>query len=228
LSSSGVISGTPTAATSGASFTVQVKDSGSPQQSVSQTLTIRVAAPLVITTASLAPAGFGAAYNQTLAASGGTGARTWSLAPGSGPLPPGMTLSSAGVISGTATAAGTFAFVVQVSDSGSPTQVASKPLTLTVGPAFTVIFTVQPSDSSPNSQITPAIKVVVQDAKGKLVSGVTVTLTIEVNPGGAVLSGTTVQVTNNSGVAIFASNSLRATANLAGAAPAISNPFNIR
>jgi hypothetical protein len=96
---------------------------------------------------------------------------------------------------------------------------------------------VQPSDTSPNSQITPAIKVVVQDAKGKLISGVTVTLTIETNPGGAVLSGTTVQTTNNSGVAIFASNSLnkagtgyrlRATANLAGAVPAISNPFNIR
>ncbi|MCI0351168.1 MAG: putative Ig domain-containing protein [Acidobacteriales bacterium] len=237
LSSAGVISGTPTANTSGTSFTVQVKDSGSPQQTASQTLAIRIAAPLTITTASLAPAGFGAAYSQTLAASGGTGARTWTLASGSGPLPTGLSISSAGVISGTPTVAGTFSFVVQVTDSSSPAQVATKPFTLTVGPAFTVVFTVQPSDTSPGAQITPAIKVVVRDATGKLISGVTVTLTIEVNPGGAVLSGTTVQTTNNSGVAVFASNSLnkagtgyrlRATANLAGAVPAISNPFNIR
>jgi hypothetical protein len=152
-------------------------------------------------------------------------------------LPTGLNISSAGVISGTPTAAGTFSFVVQVTDSSSPAQVATKPFTLTVGPAFTVVFTVQPSDTSPNAQITPAIKVVVQDAKGKLISGVTVRLTIEVNPGGAVLSGTTVQTTNNNGVAVFASNSLnkigtgyrlRATANVAGAVPAISNPFNIR
>ena len=237
LSSGGVISGTPTAATSGANFTVQVKDSGSPQQTATQTLTIRIAAPLVITTAALPSAGFGAAYSQALAASGGIGTRTWSLAPGSGPLPTGLNLSSAGVISGTPTAPGTFSFVVQVTDSGSPAQLASKPFTLTVGAAFTVVFTVQPSDTSPGAQITPAIKVVVQNAQGKTVSGVTVTLTIEVNPSGAVLSGTTVQTTNNSGVAIFASNSLdktgtgyrlRATANLAGAVPAISNPFNIR
>jgi hypothetical protein len=42
---------------------------------------------------------------------------TWSLAPGSSGLPPGLGISSSGVISGTPTAGGFYDFVVQVADS---------------------------------------------------------------------------------------------------------------
>jgi hypothetical protein len=237
LSSAGVISGTPTAATAGTSFTVQVQDTGTPQQTKTQLLTIRIAAPLVITTAALPGAKYGTAYSQTLAASGGIFPLKWSLAAGSGPLPAGLTLSAAGVLSGTPLAVGTFAFTVQVADASAPQQQATKSFSITVASLYTVSFYVQPSDSSPNKQITPAIKVLVVDAQGKGVSGVTVTLSIAVNPGGSVLNGSTVATTGNNGIAIFASNSLnktgigyvlKATTNLAGAGTALSNPFNIR
>lgn len=69
---------------------------------------------LTVTTTSLPAATVGTAYSATLTASGGTGNYTWSLA--SGTLPAGLSLSSAGVISGTPTASGTSNFTVQVVD----------------------------------------------------------------------------------------------------------------
>ena len=81
------------------------------------------------------------------------------------------------------------------------------------------------------------MKVLVVDAQGKGVYGVTVSLSVAVNPGGAALTGTTVATTGNNGIAIFASNNLnkvgigyvlKATTNLAGAGTALSNPFSVR
>ena len=62
----------------------------------------------------------GSAINPklTLSASGGDGAPyTWSLANGS-TLPPGLTLSSGGVVSGTPTQVGTYQVTVQAVDKG--------------------------------------------------------------------------------------------------------------
>ena len=77
------------------------------------------AVPIVtVTTPSPLPgAVVGGAYSTALAATGGTGPYTWALATGS--LPAGLSLSSAGVVSGTPTARGTFAFSVSVTDSAS-------------------------------------------------------------------------------------------------------------
>ena len=61
-------------------------------------------------------------YSATLAAIGGNLPYKWSLAAGSGPLPPGLRLSSKGVISGKATTAGTYPFVVQVKDKKTTTK----------------------------------------------------------------------------------------------------------
>ncbi|HEY7162212.1 MAG TPA: Ig domain-containing protein, partial [Acidobacteriota bacterium] len=74
--------------------------------------------PPDITTTSLPNGVEGAAYNQTLQATGGTPPYTWSISGGS--LPPGLTLDSAtGTISGTADAgsAGTYNFTARVDDS---------------------------------------------------------------------------------------------------------------
>jgi hypothetical protein len=128
LSSTGVISGTPTA-TGTFSFGVQVDDSEPSGQVAQGELTITVSA-IGITTQSLPAAAINVPYSQTLAAVGGTQPYTWTLSSGS--LPAGLTLSSAGVISGTPTAAGSSTFTVQVADSEHPPATASAQLSITV------------------------------------------------------------------------------------------------
>ncbi|MDX6206373.1 MAG: hypothetical protein QOF39_2430, partial [Frankiales bacterium] len=104
---------------------------------VSKGFTVTVAAPIVappviaapvISTTSL-PAGITHhPYSATLAASGGSGALSWTAATGT--LPAGLSLSTAGVISGTPAAAGVGHVTVTVTDAGART--ASVTLTLTV------------------------------------------------------------------------------------------------
>ena len=63
------------------------------------------ATPITITTSTLTEGTVNSGYNATLAATGGSGTYTWSVASGSS-LPAGLSLSAAGVISGTPTTAG--------------------------------------------------------------------------------------------------------------------------
>jgi hypothetical protein len=58
----------------------------------------------------------GSAYSAQFSTTGGQPPYTWTLAPGSDPLPPGLGLSSGGALTGTATQAGTFAFAVRLTD----------------------------------------------------------------------------------------------------------------
>ena len=67
-----------------------------------------------ITPTTLTAFGTGSPNTRTLTASGGTAPYTFSLASGS--LPAGVTLTSAGVLSGTATVAGSYPFSLQVYD----------------------------------------------------------------------------------------------------------------
>jgi hypothetical protein len=92
---------------------------------------------LTVTTSSLAGATAGqSGYSQTLTASGGTGAITWSLA--SGTLPAGLSLNtSTGVISGSVNAgATTTTFTVAATDSKAGS--GTKSLTITISPAPSV------------------------------------------------------------------------------------------
>jgi hypothetical protein len=70
---------------------------------------------LQITTASLQKGTVGSPYTASLAASGG-GDLTWTVSAGS--LPAGVTLGSDGVLSGTPTGAGSYAFTVRVDGGG--------------------------------------------------------------------------------------------------------------
>jgi large repetitive protein len=113
LSSSGVISGTPTTAGSYA-FTVLATDGFS--FTGSQAYTMAVNAPAIVFIQTTLPGGqVAAAYNQTLSAGGGSGSFTYSVTAGT--LPPGIALSSAGVLSGTPTAAGSYGFTVTATDT---------------------------------------------------------------------------------------------------------------
>ncbi|MEO9181089.1 MAG: MBG domain-containing protein, partial [Acidimicrobiales bacterium] len=64
-------------------------------------------ATLGVTTTTLPDGGYATTYSGALAGTGGSVAYSWALAPGSTALPRGLTLSSAGAITGTPTAAGT-------------------------------------------------------------------------------------------------------------------------
>jgi len=134
LSSAGVISGTPTTAGT-ANFTVKVTDASSPAQSATKALSLTVGgsvvSPLKITTKSPLPAArVGVAYSKSLVAKGGTPPYSWSVL--SGTLPAGLSLSSAGVISGSPTNAGTSNFTVKVTDTSNPAQTAKRALSLVV------------------------------------------------------------------------------------------------
>ena len=102
----------PTAAGTFA-FTATVTDAA--KSTASASVSITIAASLTITTTSLPDAAAGVAYNQQLVATGNTGTVTWSLASGS--LPQGISLNSAGVLSGSPTQGGTFSFGVMARDS---------------------------------------------------------------------------------------------------------------
>jgi hypothetical protein len=84
-----------------------------------------------VSTASLLNGTAAASYSTTLAAAGGTGPYTWSVT--SGTLPAGLTMSAAGVISGTPSTAGSSTFTVTATDS-TPAS-GSKAFTLTVDAA---------------------------------------------------------------------------------------------
>jgi mono/diheme cytochrome c family protein len=86
------------------------------------------------TSSPLAAGTVGTAYSQTLAANNGTTPYTWTLASGS-TLPAGLGLSTAGVISGTPTAAATSTFTVTATDSSSPVKTATKQFSITVAAA---------------------------------------------------------------------------------------------
>ncbi len=135
LSSAGVLSGTPTSAGS-FPVTIQAADTSVPQQTTTAPFTVVVAAPLLVSTTSLANGVAGTAYSATLAATGGVGATTWTLTGGA--LPAGLSLSPGGALTGTPTASGSFSMTFQVTDSGAPSQSATMTLTLTIAPALAI------------------------------------------------------------------------------------------
>jgi prepilin-type N-terminal cleavage/methylation domain-containing protein len=125
----GVISGTPTAA-GAPTATITVNDAfGDPARTKQYTVTIN-AAPSVTSTSPLPSAGLNVAYSTTLTKSGGTGPYIWSATG----LPAGLSIDAAtGVISGTPTAAGTPAASVTLTDAAGAT--ANKALSITVNAA---------------------------------------------------------------------------------------------
>ena len=127
----GVISGTPSGPAAAANFTITVTDSGTPQQTDSQALTLDIVDPLAFTTVALPGTSVGAVYNQSIAATGGTAPYTFGV--GNGSLPAGIVLAANGTLTGPATAeATTQTFTVVVTDSSSPALTTSLNLAIAV------------------------------------------------------------------------------------------------
>jgi hypothetical protein len=132
LSSGGVLSGTPTAS---GTFPITITAANGIAPNATQSFTLTVAptgaAPL-ITSADATTFVEGAAGTFSVIASGSP-APTFTE---SGGLPGGVTLSTAGVLSGTATASGTFPITITASNGISPN--ATQTFTLTVNAAATI------------------------------------------------------------------------------------------
>jgi hypothetical protein len=155
----GVITGTPTAAVTAASFTIVVTDSASATANKTFNLTI-APPPLSITTSSLPNWTVNRPYNQTIAATGGTGPYTWGLATGSNPLPANLSITpSTGVLSGTPTVTGTFSFTVQVTDSASTSATRNFSISIASAPAIT-------TTSLPNGSVGVAYSATVAVSNG--------------------------------------------------------------
>jgi hypothetical protein len=196
-SSTGAISGTPTAAVTNTALTFKVTDSSNPVQTKTANLTLTIVAPgLQITTSSLPNGQVGTAYSTTLSATGGTPPYTWSIT--SGTLPAGLTLnSSTGAITGTPTATiANTALTIKVSDSGNPVQTKTANLTLTIFAADLQITTT----SLPAGQVGSAYTTTLSATGGT--TPYTWSLTSGTFPAGLTLNSSTGAITGTPTVAV--------------------------
>ena len=147
LSSAGSLAGTPSAVAT-AVLTVQVT-SGTATATQVLILTVAAApvpagtATIAITTSTLPGATLGVLYRQALQATGGSGSNAWSVLAGA--LPAGLSLSSAGVVSGTPTAVGTSGVTVLVTSGvATATQNLSVVVSATASTSVSVTTTSVP------------------------------------------------------------------------------------
>ncbi|MGH9760137.1 MAG: putative Ig domain-containing protein, partial [Blastocatellia bacterium] len=173
LSTSGVLSGTPTK-TGTFNFSVIATDSNG--CTGSNTATITINCPTIVVTAPTISAGTaGVVYTPvTFTEAAGVGTITFTEA---GALPTGMTLSTGGVFSGTPTQTGTFPFTVTATDSNGCTGTTSASITIncptiTVNPTTISSGTAGVAYSGAFSQ-TAGVGTVTFSESGTLPTGVT-------------------------------------------------------
>jgi hypothetical protein len=132
-------------------FTIQAVSAGPPSSTATQAFTLTVVVLMAGQTPNTLPAGTaGVAYSQSLNSVGGTPPITYQFS--SGTLPPGLNITTpgaAGLLSGTPTSAGSFAFVFQATDSSTPAQQYVENVTLNIAP--------QPPTNLSASQVPGAV-----------------------------------------------------------------------
>ncbi|MFZ2755066.1 MAG: Calx-beta domain-containing protein, partial [Lysobacteraceae bacterium] len=146
LTSAGVISGTPTQR-GGYSFSVRSTDSIA--QFVDKGYTGTVQNPTLTLVPASATAIQGVAFSQALSTTGGVAPHTYLLETGT--FPAGITISSAGIVSGTtADAPGNYPVTLRVTDAstGPGSYFELEPFTLTISPPPSVSIAVAPASVS--------------------------------------------------------------------------------
>lgn len=148
LGTSGALLGTPID-TGTFPITVAVNDTGDPMQTVQRSFSLTVAAlnALQVATPALPQAKLSAPYSSILTASGGVAPYKWTAI--SGNLPSSLIVSPSGTISGEITQPGSYRVVLEVRDSGNPTQTVLKSFNLAVAgaPASAPVMSAVPESS---------------------------------------------------------------------------------
>ncbi len=172
---SGQLQGIPTGS---GTYTFTLKASDATPNTYTVPFTVTFAAPdLVLTPSSLSSANVGTVFSQQFSASGGTAPYTFTVK--SGALPPGLALTTSGLLSGIPTAEGNFAFTVQATDTTSgngPYNVAAD---------FSIVVDYAPVFASPpsfGSALAPGVITSV------LVKNLTAQFSATVNPADATLA----------------------------------------
>jgi hypothetical protein len=146
LSSSGTLSGTPTAA---GAYSVAVTATDSSGLTASASFAVSITVKLVVAPSTIANAVVGIAISAvTLAATGGAPPYQWQSAT----LPPGLSLALNGTLSGTPTAAGTFPFTVYVVDSSGALSSGTEQVTVALPTAPSATITGLPPTTAPANQ----------------------------------------------------------------------------
>ncbi|MGB5105217.1 MAG: M4 family metallopeptidase [Candidatus Zixiibacteriota bacterium] len=139
LSISGLVSGTPTVA-GPINFTAQVVDESFAFDN--QNISFNINAALDIMTSTLPEWTIDRPYSQPLMVSGGTGSISWSDKDND-LVGTGLTMTPAGVVTGTATVSGPLGFTARVIDQIGAS--AEKPLQVQINPAVSIVTTTLPT-----------------------------------------------------------------------------------
>ncbi len=194
----GMLSGAIPARTAGR-FTFTITATNGVAADASQPFTLDVTAPPLTASAPGTIAGnVGIPLSATLSASGGIAPYTWSVASGT---PPGLSLSPAGLITGTPTRTGTSSFMVTVSDSALPAaQSVTARVTITIAARRLTITTSSPAAGQVSRAYWQMLSAVMgvaplqwTVASGKLPGG------LSLNPSSGTISG----VPTSAGVSTF-------------------------
>ncbi len=158
--------------------------------------------PPVITSTTPRPSAIaGTLYRDTLRAQGGSPPLAWSVIGGA--LPPGLTLASTGISSGTPTTSGTYNFTVKVMDLPENADTAAFSLTVNPGAPTQLEFVQQPTDAVAGVFIAPPPTVRLRDNVGNTVPTAGVAVTISLTTGNGSLTGSLTEITGASGIATF-------------------------
>ncbi|HMG82396.1 MAG TPA: putative Ig domain-containing protein, partial [Ferruginibacter sp.] len=197
--STGVISGTPTAS---GTFAITVKATnagGTGTQSLTITINAAIPGVPVITSAPTASGTISTAFSYTVAAT-----NTPTSYSETGTLPAGVTINTVtGVISGTPTVSGTFAFTIKATNAGGT---GTQTLTITILPNAPVITSSQTASGTVGSAFSYTITATniptSYSETGALPAGITINTATGVISGTPTASGTfaiTVKATNAGG-----------------------------
>jgi hypothetical protein len=197
LTTDGVLSGSPTVA---GTYVLTLTATDAVGNSAIQSYVMIINPGVAITTTTLASGAVGNTFGQSISATGGTGALTFTA---TGTLPSGLTLSESGLLSGTPVTAGSYAFTVTATDAVGASASQSYTLLITATSKYQVTIV-----GAGTVQAGTPILVVVQavDASGNPVTSYSgpAIVTISVSSTNAGSTFPTTVVINSFGLGFFA------------------------